>query len=102
MAIAQRFNAGVGPFQINKSARTKETFFRPWRDSMRRTSHPALKRWSIFRHSIAERNLNVAGGLHHFAVGRNQTQAIHGIGDWNVLDLIVLIAEHRSEMSFVC
>src|SRR5712691_2680797 len=52
--------------------------------------------------SIAEGNLDVAGGLHHFAIGRNQPQAINRVGDRDMPDLIVLIADHRSEMSFIC
>src|SRR6266446_3297433 len=51
--------------------------------------------------SIAERNFDVTRGLHHFAIGRNQPQAIDRIGDRDMAHLIVLITDHRSEMSFV-
>src|SRR5438067_5364865 len=53
------------------------------------------------RQSIAERNVDVARGLNHFAVRRNQTQTIHGVGDRDVTGLVILIADHRTEMSFV-
>src|SRR5437868_435351 len=50
--------------------------------------------------SIAEGNLDVAGGLNHLAVWRDQPQAIDRVGDRNMADLIVLIADHRTEMPF--
>ena len=52
--------------------------------------------------SIAETDLDVTGGLNHLAIGRDQPQTIDRVGDGDVADLIVLIADHRSEMSFVC
>src|SRR5439155_14456148 len=51
--------------------------------------------------SVAERNLDVAGGLNHLAIGRDKPQTIDRVGDGDVADLIVLIADHRSEVSFV-
>src|ERR1700688_2231170 len=51
--------------------------------------------------SIAERNFDVACGLHHFAIGRNEPQSIDRIGDRDMAHLIVLITDHRSKMSFV-
>src|ERR1700676_3863944 len=51
--------------------------------------------------SVAERNFNVARGLHHFAVWWNQPQTIDRFGDRNVVRLIILVADHRSEMSFI-
>ena len=51
--------------------------------------------------SIAETDLDVAGGLNHLAIRRDQPQAIDRIGDGDVADLIVLIADHRAEMPFV-
>src|SRR6266404_929378 len=51
---------------------------------------------------IAERNFDVARGLHHFAIGRHQPQPIDRIGDRDMPHLIVLITDHRSEMSFIC
>ena len=44
--------------------------------------------------SIAERNFNIARRLHHLSVRRDQSQSIHGIGDWNMLHLVMLIADH--------
>src|SRR5205823_14253561 len=51
--------------------------------------------------SVAEGNLDVAGGLNHLAIGRDKPQTIERVGDGDVADLIVLIADHRSEVSFV-
>ena len=51
--------------------------------------------------SIAETDLDVAGGLNHLAIRRDQPQTIDRVGDGDVADLIVLIADHRSEVSFV-
>src|SRR5438477_79697 len=51
--------------------------------------------------SVAEGNLDVAGRLHHLAVGWNEAQAIHGVGDWHMLHLVILITHHRSEVSLV-
>src|SRR5205814_1030088 len=41
------------------------------------------------------------GGLNHLAIGRDEPKAVDRIGDRNMADLIVLIADHRSEVSFV-
>jgi hypothetical protein len=49
---------------------------------------------AIPQRSIAERNLDIAGGLNHLAIRRYQPQAINRIGDGYVADLIVLIADH--------
>src|SRR5207302_6557837 len=54
------------------------------------------------RRSIAERNIDVARGLNHFAMRRNESQSIHRIGDRDVTHLIILVADHGTEMSFVC
>src|ERR1700737_1186858 len=51
--------------------------------------------------SIAERNFDVTCGLHHFAIGWNEPQSIDRIGNRDMAPLIVLITDHRSEMSFV-
>ena len=51
--------------------------------------------------SIAERDIDVARGLHHFAVRGDVSQAIHRIGDRNVSNLIILIADHRTEVPFI-
>src|SRR5438034_11378390 len=51
--------------------------------------------------SIAERNFDVAGGLNHLAVGRNEAQPVHRLGDRHMPHLIILITNHRSEMAFV-
>ncbi len=60
-------------------------------------------RWAqaIPERSIAEGNFDVAGSLNHLAIGRDQPQTIDRIGDGDVADLIVLIADHRSEVSFI-
>src|SRR4029077_14232046 len=31
----------------------------------------------------------------------NESQSIHRVGDWNVAHLIILVADHGTEMSFV-
>ena len=54
------------------------------------------------RDLIAKRNVDVAGGLHHFAMRWDKSQAIHRIGDWNVSHLIILVADHGPEVTFVC
>jgi len=56
---------------------------------------------AIPERSIAETDLDVAGSLNHLAIGRDQPQTIDRIGDGDVADLIVLIADHRSEVSFI-
>jgi len=60
-------------------------------------------RWSqaIPERSIAETDLDVARSLNHLAIGRDQPQTIDRIGDGDVADLIVLIADHGAEMPFV-
>ena len=50
---------------------------------------------------IAERNIDVARGLHHFAVRWDEAQPVYGIGDWNVSHLVILVADHGPEVSFV-
>src|SRR5579864_2239124 len=50
---------------------------------------------------IPKRDINITRGLDHFAVRRHQTQPVDRIRNRNVPNLIVLIAHHRSEMSFV-
>src|SRR5205823_1833940 len=32
----------------------------------------------------------------------DKSQAIHRIGDWNVSHLIILVADHEPEVTFVC
>ena len=54
----------------------------------------SIRSTSTVRGLIAEGNIDVSRGLDHFAVRRNKTQSIDGVGDWNVADLIVLIAHH--------
>src|SRR5438477_11467737 len=51
---------------------------------------------------ISKRDVDVASGLNHFAMRRNKSQAVHGVGDRNVPHLVILIADHRTEVSLVC
>ena len=50
---------------------------------------------------IAEGNFDVAGSLHHLAVRWNEAQPIDRFRDRNVADLVILVADHRSEVSLV-
>ena len=50
---------------------------------------------------IAEGNIDIARRLDHLAVGRNKLKPINGFGDGHLTHLIILIADHRSKMSFV-
>ena len=50
---------------------------------------------------IAEGNIDVTRGLYHFAVRRNQFEPIDGFRDRHLAHLIILVADHRSKMSFV-
>ena len=50
---------------------------------------------------ISKRDVDVASGLNHFAMRRNKSQAVHGVGDRNVPHLVILIADHRTEVTFV-
>src|SRR5438552_5010858 len=61
-------------------------------------SGPALQK---DRHLVAEGNVDVARSLHHLAVRRNEPQTIHRVGDRNVAHLVILIADHRTEVTFV-
>src|SRR5437016_830624 len=49
---------------------------------------------------VAERNIDVARGLHQLAVRRDEAQAVHGVGDRHMAHLIILIAHHRAEFFF--
>src|SRR5438552_2562949 len=62
----------------------------------------ALRTAKRLQYSIAEGDFNVARGLHHLTIGRNEAQPVYRLGDWHVPHLIILIADHRSEVSLVC
>src|SRR5205823_4476381 len=49
---------------------------------------------------VAKRNIDISRGLHQLAVGRDEAQAVHGVGDRHVADLVILIAHHRTEFFF--
>src|SRR5438552_1480240 len=61
-------------------------------------SGPALQK---DRHLVAEGNVDVARGLHHLAVRRDESQSIHRVGDRNVAHLVILVADHGTEVTFV-
>src|ERR1700710_2697853 len=50
---------------------------------------------------IAEANLDVPRGLHHFTVRRNQSEAIDCFCERDMPHLVILIADHGSKMAFV-
>src|SRR5690349_16106740 len=54
------------------------------------------------RRSISKGDIDVARGLDHFAMRRNEAQSVHRVGDRNVAYLIVLVTDHRTEMFFIC
>src|SRR5438093_10013960 len=51
---------------------------------------------------IAEGNVHVTRGLDEFPVGRNQLETVDGFGDRHVAHLIILVADHRAKVTFVC
>src|SRR5205823_14078033 len=51
--------------------------------------------------SVAEGDFNVTRGLHHLPVRWNEAQPIDRFRDRNVADLVILVADHRSEVSLV-
>src|SRR5437762_8462907 len=51
---------------------------------------------------IAEGNVHVTRGLHQLAIGRNQLETIDRFGDRHVAYLIILVTDHRAEVTFVC
>src|SRR4030095_4141558 len=50
--------------------------------------------------SVAERDIDAAGRLHHLAIWWNESQPVDCFGDRHMSDLIILIADHRPEVSF--
>jgi hypothetical protein len=50
--------------------------------------------------SVAERDIDAARRLHHLAIWWNESQPIDCFGDRHMSDLIILIADHRPEVSF--
>jgi hypothetical protein len=51
--------------------------------------------------SISEGNIDVTGGLDHFAIGRDEAETIDRVGNRDAAHLIVLITDHRAEMTFI-
>ena len=46
-------------------------------------------------------NLNVARGPHHFAIRWNESESVHRICDGHMLNLIILVTDHRSKAFFI-
>jgi hypothetical protein len=46
-------------------------------------------------------NIHVTRGLHHLAAGGHQLEPIDSFGDRHLTHLIVLVANHRTKMSFI-
>ena len=65
-----------------------------------RRIEPARIRENDF-HLIAKGDIDVARGLNHFAIRRDKAQTIHRVGDRHMAHLVILVADHRAELSFV-
>src|SRR5437763_5487067 len=72
-----------------------------------RRTHGASRRPTITsqldedRHLIAERDIDVTCGLHHLTVRRDKAQPVHGVGNGDMAHLVILIANHRTKVTFV-
>jgi hypothetical protein len=51
--------------------------------------------------SVAEGNVYVTRGLHHFAVRRNELEPIDSFRDRHLAHLVILVTDHRTEVTFV-